>query len=83
MKLDSEEQRKDLIELLGSVRMQTTIGTIDETVAEVRRIMTPIYEAELEPVDHEAMRRADASYRPVVPIESLAPDPLPRLEAVS
>ncbi len=67
MKLDNEAQRKDLLELLGTVRVMTTLGTAHETVAEAHRIMDPIRKAEIEVV------------RSVVPIGSLAPDS-PKLE---
>lgn len=63
MKLDSEEQRKDLIEIISTVRISTTLGTVEETLAEANRILDPIRYAEIE-----------ADMRPVVPIESLAPD---------
>ncbi len=71
MKLDSEEQREDLLELLSTVRVSTTLGTIHETQAEADRIMDPIRNAGIEGEDEQQ----------VVPIESLAPDP-PKLEAV-
>lgn len=64
MKLDNEEQRKDLLELLSTVRVSTTLGTAHEVVAEANRIMDPIRHARIE------------GERDVVPIESLAPDRL-------
>lgn len=64
MKLDSEEQRADLLELLSTVRASVTPATIDAAKIEFDRILDPIRYAELEPQ--------------VVPIASLAPDP-PRL----
>lgn len=63
MKLDSEQQREDLLELLSTVRAVVTPATIDAAKAEFDRILNPIREAEIEVVR-----------RPVVPIESLAPD---------
>lgn len=63
MKLDSEEQRRDLLELLSTVRATVTPATIDAARAEFDRILDPIREAGIE------------DERPVVPIASLAPDP--------
>ncbi len=66
MRLDSEAQREDLLEVISAVRVSTTLGTAHEIVAEANRIMDPIRNARIEVV---------------VPIASLAPDP-PLLEAV-
>lgn len=61
MKLDSEKQRKELLEMLSVVPISTTIGECHKNVIEADRILDPIRTAEIE--------------RVVVPIESLAPDP--------
>jgi hypothetical protein len=63
MKLDSEEQRKDLLEMLPTVRVSCTLGELKGQLAEFHRIIKPIIEAEIEPPQ-----------KIVVPIEFLAPD---------
>ncbi len=63
MKLDSEKQRKDLLEMLSTVRVTVTLGELQGQLNEYHRIIKPIAEAELEPPP-----------KPIVPIEFLAPD---------
>ena len=63
MKLDSEEQRKTLLEMLSSVRVTVTLAELRGQLKEYHRIIKPIAEAELEPPPKR-----------VVPIEYLAPD---------
>ncbi len=66
MKLDSEEQRADLLEMLSTVRVTVTPGTYNEVGREFERIMGPIRDAEIEePAPPEKI---------VVPIAFLAPD---------
>ena len=48
MKLDSEEQREELLELLSHVVVKVTPASIDETKSEFDRIMDPIRDAEIE-----------------------------------
>lgn len=48
MKLDSEEQRETLLELLGEVTWQVTTNTIGATQVEMDRILSPIRDAELD-----------------------------------
>jgi hypothetical protein len=63
MKLDSEAQRKDLLEMLSTVRVTVTLGELRGQLKEYQRIIKPIIEAELEPPPKQ-----------IVPIEFLAPD---------
>ncbi len=63
MKLDSEAQRKELLRMLATVRVSTTLGQLGEQHIGYVHFIKPIIEAELEPPE-----------RPVVPIEFLAPD---------
>ncbi len=63
MKLDSEEQRKELLRMLATVRVSTTLGQLGEQHVEYMRFVRPIIEAELEPPP-----------KMIVPIEFLAPD---------
>ncbi len=63
MKLDSEGQRKDLLEMLATVRVTVTLGELQGQLNEYHRIIKPIAEAELEPPE-----------KIIVPIEFLAPD---------
>ncbi len=60
MKLDSEAQRKQLLNLISSVEMTVTAGTLQQTGATIFGILKAIEDADLE--------------KQVVPIESLAPD---------
>jgi len=60
MKLDSEAQRKQLLNLISSVEFTVTAGTLQQTGATVFGLLKTIEDADLE--------------KPVVPIESLAPD---------
>ena len=63
MKLDSEAQRKDLLQMLATVRVTVTLGELSGQLKEYHRIIKPIAEAELEPPPKR-----------IVPIEFLAPD---------
>ena len=63
MKLDSEAQRKDLLEMLATVKVTVPLGKLQQQLNEYHRIIKPIIEAELEPPE-----------KMVVPIEFLAPD---------
>jgi hypothetical protein len=66
MKLDSEGQRKDLLEMLSTVRVSVTLGELRGQLNEYHRIIKPIIEAELEPPPPKE--------KMVVPIDFLAPD---------
>ncbi len=48
MKLDSEEQRQELIEIIGTVRWQVTTETIEATRAKMAALVEPIRNAEIE-----------------------------------
>ncbi len=48
MKLDSEEQRTQLLELLGQVPIQATLGNIEAQANAVSDILHPIRTAEIE-----------------------------------
>ena len=48
MKLDSEQQRKELLELLAQVPLQVTIGNVEEQARAVTKLLDPIRNAELE-----------------------------------
>lgn len=48
MKLDSEEQRTQLLQLLESVTVQVTLGNADTVQSEVDSILDPIRNAEIE-----------------------------------
>lgn len=62
MKLDSEDQKKELLELLDLVPItNVTFGTIEEALKQINVILDPIRNAGIEEPD-----------RSVVPIESLA-----------
>jgi len=63
MKLDSEEQRKELLTMLATVRVSTTLGQLGEQHLEYVRFVKPIIEAKIESPE-----------KMVVPIEFLAPD---------
>ena len=63
MKLDSEEQRRDLLEMLATVKVTVPLGQLQQQLNEYHRIIKPIAEAELEPPE-----------KIIVPIEFLAPD---------
>ncbi len=65
MKLDSEEQRKDLLEMLATVKVTVALGALRDHLVEYHRIINPIIEAEIEEPVPEKL---------VVPIEFLAPD---------
>lgn len=61
MKLDSEVQRQELMGLLAQVEFTVTAATIQQTGQKIFGLLGTIEAADLE--------------KPVVPIESLAPDP--------
>ena len=63
MKVDSEEQRQTLMQLIGSVRVTVSMRDIDAQRNEFISLMTALRDAELEPKP-----------KPIVPIEFLAPD---------
>jgi hypothetical protein len=69
MKLDSEEYRRDLLEMLGTVRVTVTPNTYNEVGREFARIIGPIETAEIEepPPPPPPEKR-------IVPIDFLAPD---------
>jgi len=69
VRLDSEAQRAQLVGLLESVEFTVTAKTIQRTQMTIFDLLGTIQQAKLE--------------KPVVPIESLAPDEPPKLEAVS
>ena len=48
MKLDSEAQRQELLELLGTITFSVTAKTVDDTKEKLEQILRPIREAELE-----------------------------------
>ena len=48
MKLDNEEQRKDLLEMISTVRVTVPLGQLREQLAEYHRIIHPIIEAGIE-----------------------------------
>lgn len=49
MKLDSEEQRKELLEMLGALPVvNITIATLPNALAEMNKILDPIREAKIE-----------------------------------
>ena len=48
MKLDSEEQRTVLLELLGKLTFSVTADTVVGAVAEINGILDPIRNAEIE-----------------------------------
>jgi hypothetical protein len=48
MKLDSEEQREQILGLLGAVTYQVTAGTIDQTKKSIDALFGSIREAEIE-----------------------------------
>ncbi len=62
MKLDSEEQREQLLKMLSSVRVTSTTGQLQSQLDEYHRIIKPVMRAGIE------------VEKPVVPIEFLAPD---------
>ncbi len=53
MKLDSEEQRQQLLELLAQVPLHTTIGNVEEQAKAVAVMLNPIRNAELEDVEEQ------------------------------
>ncbi len=48
MKLDSEEQREQLLQLLGTVTLQVTLGDAATLGPQVESILNPIRNAEIE-----------------------------------
>lgn len=48
MKLDSEEQRTQLLELLGTVVLQVRLGEADSLGEQVNTILEPIRNAQIE-----------------------------------
>lgn len=48
MKLDSEEQREQLLELLGTLTFQVTANTVGTAEAQINSILDPIRIAEIE-----------------------------------
>ena len=48
MKLDSKEQRTELLELLSNIAIQTKVGEVESMLAEANRILDPIRNAEIE-----------------------------------
>lgn len=68
MKLDSEEQRRDLLEMLSTVRVTVTPATYKEVGREFARILGPIETAEIEEPPPPVFEKR------IVPIEFLAPD---------
>ncbi len=69
MKLDNETQRQKLLGLLSTVEFTVTAKTIQRTQMEIFGILSDIESAGLE--------------KPIVPIESLAPDSPPDLKVES
>ncbi len=63
MRLDSEAQRAQLLNLISSVELTVTAGTLQQTGATIFGLLKTIEDADLEP-----------PVKDVVPIESLAPD---------
>ena len=54
MKLDSEEQRKQLISLLSGISVNVTYNTIDATKKQMEILLGPILKAEIEePVEND------------------------------
>ena len=66
MKLDSEGQRTDLLQMLATVRVTVPLGELQDQLTEYHRIIKPIIEAEIEEPPPPPKR--------IVPIEFLAPD---------
>ena len=48
MKLDSEEQRNQLISLLSGISVNVTYNTIDATKKQMEILLSPIRKAEIE-----------------------------------
>ena len=48
MKLDSEEQREELLKLLGTIQFTVTAETVSEAQAKIESILAPIREAGIE-----------------------------------
>jgi len=53
MKLDSEEQRKQLLELLSAIEVKVTFRTLDATKNTMLSIINPIRNAEIEQIVEE------------------------------
>ena len=53
MKLDSEQQKQELLQLLAQVPLQATIGNVEEQARAVTALLDPIRNAEIEEVEEQ------------------------------
>ncbi len=58
MKLDSEDQRAKLLELLGGITIQTTLAEAGSVESNVNAILDPIRNAEIEGAAKPRRRKA-------------------------